>query len=124
LLLAHLRHALRHRLGVVGIHLLLVLLRHLLHDLLPLLLGHPLEVLLVDLLLHLGRRVLSELLHVSRGLVGVDPTIITGIAGLGVLLVRLLVVLIERVHGALLSRGLVLWYRPDSRSREPGRTHL
>jgi len=103
ILLAHLVELLAHPLRVSGVHLPLRLGRELLHELLTLVLGHLLEGLAVDLLLHRGGRVLGELLDVAGRLILVDPAEVAGIAGLGVLLVLLLVVLVERVHGIILS---------------------
>jgi len=101
LLLAHLLEALRHLLRVVGVHVGLVR-RHLLRELLPLVVGHLREVLLIDLLLHLGWRVLHELLHVSVGLGGINLAMFPCLPRPRILLVHLLLSWIEWVHPSLL----------------------
>jgi len=50
------------------------------------------------------------LLDVAGGLILVDPAVVAGVAGLGVLVVLLLVGLVEREH----RRPPVVWTRPGA----------
>src|SRR5690348_4879265 len=96
LFLPHTQKALRHRPGVIGVYSILE--RHLLCYQCTLLIGHLGEVLLIDLLLHLGWGTTQKAHQLLQHLIMVQTTIVAGIVRLCILLIHPLVVLIKWPH--------------------------